>query len=226
MLDLTPFGFTPTETQAYGALLTLGPSSGYAVARALSVARANAYQALDGLVTKGAATVVSEGSPRRYRAVQPRTVFALVLEAQTQRLDELELQLMAQPAQGTAPLITLRGERALTDAVVRAVVRTPGEVTLLASSNRLGAITPALRARVAAGRPLRLWVFGTGSLELPVLAGQVDPDRAASLLPDEALLLIADGVLAAEFGNEPQGIWSEASMIVALVRAAVAALTT
>src|SRR5438874_238681 len=46
-VDLTPFGFTPTESQVYGALLRLGPSTGYAVAHATRVARANTYGALE-----------------------------------------------------------------------------------------------------------------------------------------------------------------------------------
>src|SRR2546430_4433111 len=49
-LDLTPFGFTATESLAYAALLRLGPSTGYAVAHATRVARANTYGALEGLV--------------------------------------------------------------------------------------------------------------------------------------------------------------------------------
>src|SRR5437667_6260820 len=38
-IDLTPFGFTATESEAYAALLRLGPSTGYAVAHATRVAR-------------------------------------------------------------------------------------------------------------------------------------------------------------------------------------------
>src|SRR5437773_1983544 len=54
-LDLTPFGFTATESLAYAALLRLGPSTGYAVAHATRVARANTYGALEGLVSRTAA---------------------------------------------------------------------------------------------------------------------------------------------------------------------------
>src|SRR5437899_2066439 len=54
-LDLTPFGFTATESLAYAALLRLGPSTGYAVAHAARVARANTYGALEGLVGRTAA---------------------------------------------------------------------------------------------------------------------------------------------------------------------------
>jgi len=55
-LDLTPFGFTPTESLVYATLLRLGPSTGYGVARGARLARANAYGALEGLVSRGAAT--------------------------------------------------------------------------------------------------------------------------------------------------------------------------
>jgi hypothetical protein len=47
--DLTPFGFTATESRLYSTLLHLGSATGYAVARAARLARANAYGALDGL---------------------------------------------------------------------------------------------------------------------------------------------------------------------------------
>src|SRR5207245_210292 len=52
-LDLTPFGFTATESLAYAALLRLGPSTGYAVAHATRVARANTYGARAGRRAEG-----------------------------------------------------------------------------------------------------------------------------------------------------------------------------
>src|SRR5207244_2178744 len=74
-VDLTPFGFTPTESQVYGALLRLGPSTGYAVAHATRTARANTYGALEGLAGRAAATRLP-GRPARYRAVDPRALIA------------------------------------------------------------------------------------------------------------------------------------------------------
>src|SRR6266581_521068 len=57
-VDLTPFGFTPTESLAYATLLRLGPTTGYAVAHGARLARATAYAALAGLVVPG--TVAAE----------------------------------------------------------------------------------------------------------------------------------------------------------------------
>ena len=221
MLDLTPFGFTPTESGVYRTLLELGPSSGYAVARALSIARANAYQALDGLVTKGAAVLVSDTTPRRYRAIQPKAVFAAILSEESRKLDDLERQILSQPPGGAAPILHLRGERALMDLAVRAIVRTDGEVTCLAPAVRLEGLTPAFRARTAAGRPTRVLATGSAPRDFPVPVEEVDPTRLPEPMAHGSLLLVADGALAASFGDEPEGVWSEAPLYVSLVTAAI-----
>src|SRR5262245_53013412 len=108
--DLTPFGFTPTETRVYFALLGRGPSSGYAVGRELSIARANAYQALRGLVAKGAATVTGE-TPPKFRAVRPEALYAQIVDTQTRKLDKLESDLARAPQSGADPVIRVGGRR-------------------------------------------------------------------------------------------------------------------
>ena len=76
-LNLMPFGFTPTESLVYQVLLTTGPGTGYGIARAAGLARANAYSALEGLVAKGAARV--EGTrPKRYRPEAPTALVAQI----------------------------------------------------------------------------------------------------------------------------------------------------
>src|SRR5881398_3837862 len=87
-IDLTPFGFTATESEAYAALLRLGPSTGYAVAHATRVARANTYGALEGLASRAAA-IRLPGRPARYRAVDPRELVAQLAAEQGQALDRL-----------------------------------------------------------------------------------------------------------------------------------------
>jgi sugar-specific transcriptional regulator TrmB len=223
MLDLTPFGFTPTESTTYRILLELGPSSGYAVARALSIARANAYQALDGLVAKGAAVLADAATPRRYRAVQPRTLFAQILAAQSGRLDELERAVLAQPATGAATHLRVRGARAVLDLAVRAVVRAEGPVQCVTTAPLLEALAPAVRARQAARRETRLWGAGppVGS-DFPAPVNAIAPERLQALGDPNALLLVADGALAASVGDDAEGFWSESRLHVGLVSAAIA----
>src|SRR3954451_4993760 len=76
-LDLTSFGFTPTESLVYEVLLRHGPGTGYAIARSAGLARANAYSALEGLVCKGGSR--TERCPRRqYRGEGPAGFIARI----------------------------------------------------------------------------------------------------------------------------------------------------
>src|SRR6059058_3456430 len=101
-VDLTPFGFTPTESQVYGALLRLGPSTGYAVAHATRVARANTYGALEGLAGRAAA-IRLPGRPARSRAVDPRALIARLAAAKGQALDRLSPRAGPPPAPARPP---------------------------------------------------------------------------------------------------------------------------
>src|SRR3989442_5077989 len=84
-IDLTPFRFTPTESVVYSALLRLGPSTGYGIGRATRLARANAYAALEGLVTRGAAQRTS-GRPVQYRPTDPQAPVARLAAQQGEAL--------------------------------------------------------------------------------------------------------------------------------------------
>ncbi|MDQ2670672.1 MAG: helix-turn-helix domain-containing protein, partial [Gemmatimonadota bacterium] len=91
-LDLTPFGFTPTESLVYEVLLTGGPGTGYGIARSAGLARANAYGALEGLVAKGAARMEG-GRPRRYRPEPPAALLARIASDQGQAIERLRTRL-------------------------------------------------------------------------------------------------------------------------------------
>src|ERR671925_1241432 len=91
-LDLTHFGFTPTESLVYEVLLTKGPGTGYAIARTAGLARANAYSALEGLVAKGAARL-EPGRPRRYRPEVPSGLIARISNAHGLALERLSREL-------------------------------------------------------------------------------------------------------------------------------------
>lgn len=224
LVDLSPFGFTPTENAAYSALVELGPASGYAVAKRLAIARANAYQALDGLVTKGAA-VRLDGTPRRYRALHPQALMTLIIEHETRKLDRLERQVSAQPALGAEPLIELRGERTVREAATRAIVRAEAPVRCLAPPTELRDLGPAFRARAAAGRPFTVWSVGPTDDLATRVTGTIDPEAVSALFGGPALLLVADGALVATCGAEATGYWSTAPVVVGLITAAVERLS-
>lgn len=226
-LDLTPFGFTPTENLIYEALRALGPASGYAVAKQAGIARANAYQALDGLVGKGAAALVGE-NPKLYRGVQPQALLATIAAAEAEQLDALEQAVTGLDREGEASLVALAGLRAVQEVATRTIVRDPGEVVCLAPPDVLDGLTPALRKRVTDGRPLEVWVVGEGDVSLPDdAAGTVGSDMIEQRFGGPVVLLAgSEAALAALSGDEPSGYWTSRPLLTGLIRATLDQLTT
>jgi hypothetical protein len=224
--DLTPFGYTTTENLAYGALLTLGPSSAYSVARRLSIARANAYQALDGLVAKGAASLVGT-DPKRYRATLPRTLLAQLIDGQARKLDRLEAQIQAESGEGERPLVTLSGSRAVREVATRAILRAGQPVQCVGPADELEALAPAIRARAVSGREITVWAVGPGPATGVALSGTLPAGRFAPHFSAVPLLLLGDGALAAapEPGKGLTGYWSEDHVFRGIVAAVIGALT-
>lgn len=103
---LEKFGFTPTENKVYQTLLKLGPSTGYAAALDLGVARANVYQALEALVRRGASRK-SATSPVLYAATGPSALLAQLERAFREQLSELEDQLRTLPLAGLGSVAEL-----------------------------------------------------------------------------------------------------------------------
>lgn len=86
---LSTLGLTPTESLAYVSLLEGGPATGYETARRMSIARANAYSALDALVQRR--LVERElGRPARFRAVEPAAFIGRLASDFATQLDELQ----------------------------------------------------------------------------------------------------------------------------------------
>lgn len=226
-IDLTPFGFTPTESLAYGALLDIGPSSGYAVAKELGVARANAYQALNGLVGKGAAVSVEE-QPTRYRAERPDALLARVIDRESSKLDALEKQVRAVGPQNGQVTISLMGRRTLTDLALRTVARAEGHLVCIGPADLVAEIGPAWRRRMAEDRPTAVWLMGANPGNLPIApTGHIDEATALELFgsPIFALITADVAVLARVDGDNAEGYWTSDKTIFGSVRATVQSLT-
>jgi len=221
-IDLAPFGFTPTESLAYGALLALGPSSGYAVARELTIARANAYQALNGLTAKGAAARSAE-SPRVYRAVRPDALLARVVEREARKLDALEAQVAEGAGLEGETLVPLNGLRSFSEVATRWIVRLDAPVVCLAPGAVLIALVPAWRKRSADGRRTTLWSIGERpDLPVPITGTVPASDAGRSFGVPVALLQGGDAVMLATVeGPSVRGYWSSDRILVAVVESAL-----
>ncbi len=214
-IDLRPFGFTGTESRAYGALLGLGPATGYAVAQATRLARANAYAALEGLVRRGAATRLP-GPPVRYRAAQPHALLAQLAAEQGRALDRLAHALHRAAAAEDADTRSLAGERAIANLIMQLVARAERRIEGILGADLVRPTLPAWR-RAAERAQVALRVAGTPPPEAATwVQGTVSPAVPTTLVIDGSHVVAA---LAGEEGLT--GIWSSHPALVALAAAAL-----
>ena len=219
-LDLTPFGYTPTESLVYEVLLTGGPGTGYAIARTAGLARANTYSALEGLVAKGAARS-DGGRPRRFRPEDTTALIARIANQHGQALDKLSADLEGLAAPSAPTVVEIDSPRAALQLISHDVARAVASVSLLAPPEAYPLLAPALRRTAAAGVALNL--LSTAPVELDFTA--VGPVATDDAWPGTPLICVVDersAVVAYRQGSEVHGHWSTAPALVAAARLALA----
>lgn len=215
-LDLTPFGFTPTESKVYQVLLTGGPGTGYAVARTAGLARANAYSALEGLVAKGAARS-DQGQPRVFRAEPPASVLATITNAQGAALERLSTTLDGFGAPATPRVVELNSPKGLLQLLSHEIGRAERSVRLLAPAEAYPLLTPVLRRAASAG--LELALACPTEVQLPFASVQaVGNGHPWPGLPLVAVVDDRSAVIASRQGTDVEGHWSSAPAFVAAAR--------
>ena len=216
--DLTPFGFTGTESTVYAALLKLGSATGYAVARATRLARANAYAALEGLVQRNAATRLP-GRPVRYRPADPRSLLVDLGQRQAEALDRLERSLRHAAAESTPTVQEVAGDRALGTVIQQLVARAERRATGVIAPELWRQVVPAFR-RAAARATLDVRVAGDAPDTTGLATAGAPPDSPTILVVDDAMVMAARPEGG---GAEVAGLWSSHPLLVELARRALGA---
>ena len=202
----------------YAVLVRHGPGTGYALARAASLARANAYSALEGLVAKGAAR--AEGDrPKRYRPEAPATLLSRLSNAQGEALDRLGSALASAGGATTPALVELTSGRGLLQLLSREIARASERVWLCVPPEAYPILTPALRRAQAQTSSVELRSSGPVELDF----ASVLPAGAPTDWPGEPILCVIDrrsAVLASRQGEVVQGHWSSSPAFVAGAAAA------
>jgi sugar-specific transcriptional regulator TrmB len=220
-LDLVPFGFTPTEALIYEVMLTEGPGTGYTIARAAGLARANVYAALEGLVSKGAARV-EEGRPRRFRPESPSTLLARLADRQGEALDRLAVALETLTVPDTPTLVELASSRGAVQLMGHEIARASHTVLLLAPPDGCLALAPHLRRSQSAGATVEVASSGEVPLGgIPVL--RIEPID----WPGDPVLMVVDGraaLIGARLGERFSGHFGSGPAFVAAAGRTLAAL--
>jgi sugar-specific transcriptional regulator TrmB len=218
-INLTHFGFTPTESLIYEVLLTGGPGTGYAIARSAGLARANAYSALEGLVAKGAARV-DAGRPKRYRPETPAALIARISTDHGLALERLSSDLEAVSVPATPTLVEIESGRAVLQLITHDVARASVSVALLAPADAFPLLAPALRRPYSAGLPLVLCATSPVDLGFAVVE-VVGSSRQWPGMPIISVVDERSAIMATREGSEVRGHWSTASAFVAGARLAL-----
>lgn len=210
-IDLTPFGFTPTESRVYEVLLRNGPGTGYTIARSAGLARANTYSALEGLVSKGAA-LVEGGRPKRYRPENPAAVIARITSQQGEDLDRLSSTLSGFGAAASPTLVEVTSPKGALQIMSHEIARAHEGVQLLVPVDAYPILAPALRRAASAALVLELLAPAPVELGFAPVAVATSQDW-----PGEPLLMIVDraALIGARRGAEVEGHWSTAASFVA-----------
>lgn len=217
-LDLTPFGFTPTESLVYATLLRLGPSTGYAVARGARLARANAYGALEGLVSRGAATRTPPPQrPARYRPTDPQALVAQLATLQGEALDRLSRDLRDMSRPGDPVTREVSGSRAVGNLVMQLVARAERSVRGIMALELWRPTLPAWR-RAGERAEISVRVRGGMPTDAPAWLEPAADDAPAAtiLLIDAAQLVMTTGE-----GDAIAGLWTSHPLIVLLAQRAL-----
>jgi sugar-specific transcriptional regulator TrmB len=226
-IDLVPFGFTPTESLIYSELVSHGSTSAYALSKVAGVARANTYQALNGLVGKGAAVLVAD-NPQIFRPVAPETLLAIVAAREAADLEALEDQVRETDPAGEPDTVEFSGQRALSELVLRTAVRADS-VTCLAPAPTLMSLIPIWRKRVADEAVTRLWSVGPAPDNMPLtLGGAVPMEKVRHLFAVEVVCLVTPDIAILgcwDEGERLRGFWSSDPLLVGCARGAISTLT-
>jgi sugar-specific transcriptional regulator TrmB len=215
-IDLTPFGFTPTESLVYEVLLQHGPGTGYAIARAAGLARANAYSALEGLVSKGAARV-ELGRPKQYHPEAPATLIARISNNHGNALDQLSSNLDGMSRAQSPTVVEIDSGRAVLQLITHDVTRANNSVVLLAPPDAYPLLAPALRRPVSAGARVALWSIAPVHLEFSEV-GVLAQEPSWPGMPIISAVDDRSAIIGGRNGSEVKGHWSSAPWFVAAAR--------
>jgi sugar-specific transcriptional regulator TrmB len=195
-------------------LLELGPSTGYSVARAAHLARANAYSALEGLARRGAAQRAN-GPPVRYRATDPETLLIQLAAEEGERLERLSRSLRGL-RQAVEPVSRpLDGTRAVATVIQHLVARAERHIEGVLAAELWPATLPAWR-RASHRAEIRIRIAGDVADTEGLVSVGAAPDHPTLLLVDDVHTLIAT-----RRSDGHMGLWSAHPLLALLTQTAL-----
>ncbi|MGY0246143.1 helix-turn-helix domain-containing protein, partial [Klebsiella michiganensis] len=89
---LMGFGFTKTDANVYINLLKNGRSSGYKIAKEISLSRSSVYSSIDSLYKNGF-IFMADGNTKEYQAKSPELIFSNIEKQTIENINVLKKEL-------------------------------------------------------------------------------------------------------------------------------------
>jgi len=191
---LEELGFGGYEARAYVTLLRQGPLTGYQLAKASGIPRANIYSVLRRLEERGAVVVVQTESGRRYRALDHREFLARVEKSFRARLGEAARALgRVAPAEAPPYVYNFSGYANLVAQAARLIETARRQLLVSGWGQELEPLAPALKAARERGVAVTLVCMSGCRAPCDHCSGRVYRYRLGEAGDCRWLLVIADG---------------------------------
>lgn len=96
---LMGFGFTKTDANVYINLLKNGRSSGYKIAKEISLSRSSVYSSIDSLYKNGF-IFMADGNTKEYQAKSPELIFSNIEKQTIENINVLKKRTLTYDATG------------------------------------------------------------------------------------------------------------------------------
>ncbi len=175
--EMKHLGFTGAEAQIYVFLLQHPRSTGYEISKGTGLPRANTYQALETLATKGRVTAVSP-DPVRYAPVPPATLLKRFQQETQQRCLRLEQQLSAlEQPDGVGHFWELAEQSRIEAHMLELIHAAHHRIAAILWAQDLDKCADALRAARERGCTVILNLFGEAKADFATVYQHEGPEK-------------------------------------------------
>jgi sugar-specific transcriptional regulator TrmB len=208
--QLIPLGLSDNEARSYATLLSLGPLTGYEVAKHSGIARGNVYACLARLVEKEAVMRTSEDQflalPLAQFSVLQQEHFSLASERANQALQQLRQRPEA------AQVVSILGTETFLQRCMTILKEAESPIFIAGFPTDLNALAPALKHAQERNLSIEAISFGTPPSALPYALEHLAADDIRSAQQGRLLVLAAFphaiiGVVSEE-AVKTAGIWA------------------
>ncbi len=142
--EMSKFGLTRYESQAYLVLLIKGVCSSKEVIESVGIPQPRIYDTMMGLERKGFIEI-KEGRPRKFRAIDPETVFKKIQEDQELIVKQLQNLYKKEYVYYESPVWTVYGSQNMINKIRQMIRETKYELLLAVPEELIGKIKGDLK---------------------------------------------------------------------------------